>query len=140
LRVRVLRDNQALSRHEFLEFDLESMFTGEVYSGFVLLWLTVHASRFAPREGDRPKSCWLEQWTKIAEEQGARALGDLRGGVEKALQILGEGFTSHAKNVVLREALRTGKVTAADFHGQLLRVVYRLIFLFVAEDRSIDGQ
>ena len=28
----------------------------------------------------------------------------------------------------------------ADFHGQLLRVVYRLIFLFVAEDRTIDGQ
>ena len=25
-------------------------------------------------------------------------------------------------------------------HGQLLRVVYRLIFLFVAEDRTLDGQ
>lgn len=140
LRLRVLRDNQALSRQSFLEFDLEAMIVGEVYSDFVLLWLTVHATRFAPRESERPESCWLEQWTKFAEEQGTRALGDLRSGVEKALLILGEGFTSHPKNTTLREALRSGQVPLADFHGQLLRVVYRLIFLFVAEDRTLDGR
>lgn len=140
LRLRVLRDNQALSRQSFLEFDLEAMFAGEVYSDFVLLWLMAHATRFAPREGERPESCWLEQWTKEAEEQGTRALGDLRGGVERALQILGEGFTSHPKNTALRDALRNGTMLVTDFHGQLLRVVYRLIFLFVAEDRTLDGQ
>jgi hypothetical protein len=140
LRLRVLRDSQAMSRQSFLEFDLEAIFLGEVYSDFVLLWLMVHATRFAPRESERPETCWLEQWTKEAEEQGTRALEGLRGGVEKALQILGEGFTSHPKNIVLRDALRTGKVPPVDFHGQLLRVVYRLIFLFVAEDRTLDGQ
>jgi hypothetical protein len=100
----------------------------------------VHATRFAPREGDRPESCWLEQWTKEAEKQGTRALEGLRGGVEKALLILGEGFTSHPKNAALRDLLRTGQLLLADFHGQLLRVIYRLIFLFVAEDRTLDGQ
>ncbi len=140
LRLRVLRDNQALSRQSFLEFDVEAMFAGEVYCDFILLWLVAHATRFAPREGERPETCWLEQWTKEAEEQGTRALGDLRGSVERALQILGEGFTSHPKNTALRDALRTGQVPLADFHGQLLRVVYRLIFLFVAEDRPLDGQ
>jgi hypothetical protein len=140
LRLRVLRDNQALSRQSFLEFDLEAMFSGEVYSDFVLLWLTVHATRFAPREADRPDSCWLERWAKQAEEQGTRALRDLRVGVERALQIFGEGFTGHPKNTALRDALRTGQVSLVDFHGQLLRVVYRLIFLFVADDRTIDGQ
>lgn len=140
MRLRVLRDSQALSRQSFLEFDLEAMFHGEVYSDFVLLWLMVHATRFAPRENERPETCWLEQWTKEAEEQGTRALEGLRGGVEKALQILGEGFTSHPKNAALRDALRAGGISLADFHGQLLRVVYRLIFLFVAEDRTLDGQ
>lgn len=139
LRFRVLRDSQTLSRQSFLEFDLEAMFDGEVYSDFVLLWLMAHATRFAPREGERPETCRLEQWTKLAREQGTRALGDLRGGVEKALQMLGEGFTSHPKNAGLRDALRSGQVTPTDFHGQLLRVVYRLIFLFVAEDRKLDG-
>ena len=140
LRLRVLRDNQALSRQSFLEFDLEIMFTGEVYSDFVLLWLMAHASRFAPREGGLPETCWLEKWAKEAEEQGTRALGNLRVGVEKALQILGEGFTGHPKNSSLRDVLRTGKLLPTDFHGQLLRVVYRLIFLFVAEDRALEGQ
>lgn len=139
-RLRILRDNQALSRQSFLEFDLEAMFAGEVYSDFVLLWLAAHATRFAPRESDRVDSCWIEEWTKEAEKQGTRALGDLRGGVERALQILGEGFTSHPRNAALRDGLRSGKVRLADFHGQLLRAIYRLIFLFVAEDRTLEGQ
>ena len=140
LRLRVLRDSQALSRQSFLEFDLEAMFSGEVYSDFVLLWLIVHATRFTAREGDRPETCRLEQWTQEAQRLGTRALGDLRGGVERALGILGAGFTSHPRNEQLREALRSGSLTPAALHEQLLRVVYRLIFLFVAEDRTLDGR
>lgn len=140
LRLRLLRDNQALSRQSFLEFDLEAMMVGEVYSDFVLLWLVAHATRFAPREGDRPESCWLERWTQEAEEQGTRALGELRRGVEQALAILGEGFTSHPRNTSLRDALRSGQLFPTALHAQLLRLVYRLIFLFVAEDRTLEGQ
>lgn len=140
LRLRILRDNQALSRQSFLEFDLESIFSGELFSDFVLVWVMTHASRFTPRDGDRPETCRLEEWTREAERQGARALGELRGGVEHALQSLGEGYASHPRNGTLREALRSGELKLDDFHGQLLRVVYRLIFLFVAEDRMLDGQ
>ena len=139
LRLRILRDNQALSRQSFIEFDLEAMFDGEIYADFVLLWLVGHATRFAPRGGSRAETCWLELWTKAAEEIGTRALSDLRGGVERALQVLGEGFTDHRQNTALREALRSGSLSPTDFHGQLLRVVYRLIFLFVAEDRKLEG-
>lgn len=140
LLLRVLRDNQALSRQSFLEFDLEAMFSGEVYSDFVLLWLMVHATRFMPRDGDRPETCRLEEWTKEAERIGTRALEGLRAGVERALATLGAGFTGHPKNDALREALRSGSLTPTGLHEQLLRVVYRLIFLFVAEDRTLDGR
>ena len=140
LRLRILRDSQAISRQSYLEFDLEAMFEGEVFADFVLLWLTAHSTRFVARDGDRPESCWLEQWTKVAEEQGTRALGDLRQGVEKALEVLGQGLVGHPKNTALRDVLRSGTLSLTDFHGQLLRVVYRLIFLFVAEDRTLEGQ
>ena len=140
LQLRLLRDSYALSRQSFLEFDLEAMFAGELYPDFVQLWLTAHATRFAPREGGRPETCWLEIWMKEAEERGARALGDLQGGVERALRALGRGFTNHPKNVRLRDALRSGELELTDLHGQLLRIVYRLIFLFVAEDRTLDGR
>ena len=138
--LRILRDSSAISRQSYLEFDLEAMFSGEVYSDFVLFWLTAHATRFAPREGDRPTTCWLEQWTREAEQQGTRALGQLRGSVERALEILGAGFTGHPRNAALREALRSDEIVLDSFHAQLLRVVYRLIFLFVSEDRIFDGQ
>ena len=139
LRFRILRDNQALSRQSYLEFDLEAMLDGEVYSDFVLLWLVAHATRFLPRDDGRSESCWLEAWTKEAETQGTRALADLKGGVERALVIIGQGFVSHPKNGALRDALRTGQLSLSEFHRQLLRVVYRFIFLFVAEDRELDG-
>ena len=139
LRLRILRDNASLSRQSFLEFDLEAMFEGEVYPDFVLLWLVGHATRFAPRDEARPESCLLEAWTREAQEQGARALGDLRGGVERALRALGQGFAGHPRNDALRRALREGRLPLADLHGQLLRAVYRLIFLFVAEDRELEG-
>jgi hypothetical protein len=139
LQFRILRDNQALSRQSYLEFDLEAMFSGEVFPDFVLLWLVAHATRFTVRDGGRAENCWLEEWTKLAEEQGARALESLKGGVEKALEVLGQGFVGHPRNVSLRESLRSGTVSLTDLHSQLLRVVYRLIFLFVAEDRTLEG-
>jgi len=37
----------------------------------------------------------------------------------------------------LRDKLRSGEVTPSDFFGQLLRLVYRLIFLLAAEDRDL---
>ena len=140
LQLRLLRDSHALSRQSFLEFDLEAMFAGEVYSDFVLLWLTAHATRFAPRGDGGPETCRLEAWTEEARKQGARALGDLRGGVERALRTLGQGLTSHPRNLRLRDALRSGALAPSDLHGQLLRIVYRLIFLFVAEDRTLEGR
>ena len=65
--------------------------------------------------------------------------GIYAAGVERALGILGAGFAGHPRNEALREALRSGSLTPAGLHEQLLRVVYRLIFLFVAEDRTLDG-
>ncbi|MDE0458605.1 MAG: hypothetical protein OXI15_15025 [Chromatiales bacterium] len=92
VRLRILRDNQTLSRQSYLGFDLEAMFAGEVYSDLVLLWLVGHTSRFVPREGERPETCWLEQWTREAEQQDARALG----GLERTLWIMGRVFASLA--------------------------------------------
>jgi hypothetical protein len=52
LSLRILRDNATLTRQAYIEFDLESLFAGEVYSDFVLLWLICHQSRFEGVNGD----------------------------------------------------------------------------------------
>jgi hypothetical protein len=61
----------------------------------------------------------------------------MRDGVEAALISLGNGFLSHGENGALREKLQKGTLPLSDFFGQLLRLVYRLIFLFAAEDRNL---
>src|SRR5690606_37694809 len=50
---------------------------------------------------------------------------------------LGRGFIGHPHNDHLREKLYTGTLSKDDFYRQLLRLVYRLLFLFVAEDREL---
>jgi len=134
LRLRLLRDNVALTRQAFVEFDLEAMMEGEAYADFALLWLVCHQSRV---EAECPQQCWLEQWSKAAADQGTRALDRLRAGVEESIQALGRGFLAHPANGDLREALRSGDLASQDYYRELLRVVYRLLFLFVAEDRDL---
>ena len=131
-KLRILRDNASLTRQAYVEFDLEAMMEGEVYSDFVLLWLLAHQSRV---EGGR--DCWLEKWMKVAEEQGTRALDHLRDGVEKAITALGVGFLERPDNAGLRDRMTAGTLDKQDYYRQLLRLVYRLMFLFVAEDRNL---
>lgn len=134
LKVRLLRDSRALTRQTYLEFDLEAMLSGEAYSDFVLLYLTLHQSRL---EGDRPENTILEQWTQAAQEQGTRALDRLRDGVERALATLGQGFLEHPANQDLLQALKSGALTPQDYYRQLLRVIYRFLVIFAAEDRDL---
>jgi N-6 DNA Methylase len=134
LSLRLLRDNATLTRTAYLEFDLQSMMNGEVYSDFVLLWLCLHESRL---EGEPHSSCWLERWNEETEAQGARALDHLRQGVEEAIRVLGRGFLLNPANHELRLSLTESGLTDQDYYRELLRLVYRLIFLFVAEDRGL---
>lgn len=134
LQLRVLRDNASLTRQAFVEFDLETMFADEVFDDFVVLWLTCHQSRV---EATEPAECWLEKWTAAAAEAGTRARDELRAGVEAAIEALGAGFVGHAGSAALRERLRSGALSTFDYYRQLLRLIYRLLFLFVAEDRNL---
>ncbi|MYI05971.1 MAG: N-6 DNA methylase [Gemmatimonadetes bacterium] len=132
-RLRLLRDNASLTRHAYVEFDLAAMLDGEQYSDFRLLWLTCHRTRF---EGERPESCLLERWTQEAASSGVRALDRQRVGVERALTALGEGFIGQP-NPGLKRRLRSGELSTEDYHRQVLRVIYRLLFLLVAESRDL---
>ena len=134
LRLRLLRDNISLTRQAYVEFDLEAMMAGEAYPDFVLLWLLLHQSRF---EAERPDQCQLEKWSLAARTEGVRVLDGLRDGVQRAIEHLGQGFLAHPGNAALREHLRSGALDRQDYYRQILRLVYRLLFLFVADDRDL---
>lgn len=133
-RLRLLRDNIVMGRPAFIEFDLEGMFTGEQFADFAILYVLAHATRL---RSEQPSDCILEQWRTTAITDGTRALDHLRDGVVEALRTLGTGFLEHPDNVDLRDLIAANHGATDDYYRWLLRLVYRLIFLFVAEDRDL---
>ena len=135
-KLRLLRDNASLTRPSSLEADLDLIFREELYPDFAALWLTSHASRFQPVD-DKPGGCIIESWRSKAHETGERIRENLRQGVTEALRQLGNGFLKHPANDTLRDALATGALADEQYFEQLLRLVYRMLFLFTVEERNL---
>ena len=135
-KLRLLRNIARLSKPTYLEFNLEGMMVGNLYSEFVLLYRLLHASRF-PKEDTNVHECLLERYYQQGIEEGDRVREKLRDGVEDALRILGEAFLVHPKSEELRQKFQSGALTAPAYYRQLLRLVYRLLFLMVAEERKL---
>jgi hypothetical protein len=136
IQLRLVRDNASLTRPAFIEADLRRIFEGEAFADFAALWLLVHGSRFGMPE-TAATDCALEHWRAAGGKEGIAARERLREGVEAALLSLGGGFLAHPDNTALRERLAGGALPLPEYFGQLLRLVYRLIFLLAAEDRGL---
>ena len=138
-RLRLLHDNASLVKPAYLGADLEWLIEGDLFDEFAVLWLTLHASRFRlpADQGATQNGCVLDGWKREAEDTGERILNQLRGGVESALEHLGNGVLAHQANQALRLALESGALSRQAFHEELLRLVYRFLFLFTAEDREL---
>jgi len=134
--LRLVRDDASFTRPAYIEADLRQIFEGDAFADFAALWLLVHSSRFGSA-GTPASDCTLERWRSAAQNEGVSARDKLRDGVEATLLCLGNGFLSHPANAVLREQLRTGGLPLSEFFSELLRLVYRLIFLLAAEDRNL---
>lgn len=147
LQIRLLRDAASLTRPSFLEIDLRDILQNQRFSEFASSWRLLHSSRapqqllsITEQESDKRKqhvSCIWENWRTQGQEEGTRVRDDLRKGVEQALLVLGQGFIGHPDNQVLRTALDNGTLSKDAYFQQLLRLVYRLIFVFTIEERGL---
>ncbi|MEA5596883.1 hypothetical protein [Rivularia sp. UHCC 0363] len=145
---RLLRDTSLMTRLTYIEFDLEQILNGENFAEFGLFYRLFHRSRL-PEGMDDGDKCLLEFYHQEAIQQGGRVRDRLRDGVEKALQLLGTGFLQHPQNESLREKFISGKDALfaerlvekrnyeLDYYRQLLLLIYRLLFLMVAESRNL---
>jgi len=159
LRWRLLRDSSLMTRLTYVEFDLEQILEGENFAEFGLFYRLFHRSRL-PEGMDDADECLLEFYHQESLQQGGRVRDRLRDGVEDALKILGTGFLQHPDNELLRQRLRKGSgesgvgsskeglsptpdsplptpLTETDYYRQLLLLIYRLLFLMVAESRNL---
>lgn len=133
--LRLLRDAASLTRPSFLEIDLVDLLGSKHYAEFANAWRLLHASRALT--DTQNTSCIWERWRHEGQQEGTRVRDGLRNGVEKALLTLGEGFLQHPSNDNLRAALDSGQLGRDAYFQQLLRLVYRLIFVFTVEERGV---
>ena len=149
--LRLLRDNPRLVKQSFLEFDLERIFTDNLYADFAVLFRLLHATRLPVTVETAHKSL-IERYHQDSLESGARIREGLGQAVEKAVLCLGNGFLTHPDNDTLRNNVKTDALSASDvgenrkareYYRQILRLIYRLLFLMVIEERDLvypDGK
>lgn len=134
--LRLLRDAETLTRPSYLEVDLQDLLDGQRFAEFAMAWRLLHASR-AGQAAEAPAQCIWEAWREAGKEEGTRVREGLRTGVEQALLTLGRGFLQHPANNALRQQLQSGELSKEAYFQQLLRLIYRLIFLFTVEERGL---
>ena len=131
--VRLVRDSISLSSPSYIEFSLKDIFSAENYSEFHNLYLFLHASRTKILN---ERNAW-DEWIKAGIDEGQPAREELSKSIKTALQILGEGFLSNPLNSKLREDLQEKKLSKEDFLKELLRLMYRFLFIFCVEEREL---
>jgi IS1 family transposase len=134
--LRLLRDSSRLVKLTYLEFDLDRIFTDGLYADFALLYRFLHASRL-PASSEATAESLIERYHLDSVEAGARIRDGLSKAVETAIKSFANGLLAHPRNDALRAAVQSGQLTPSAYYSHLLRLIYRLLFLLVIEERNL---
>lgn len=134
--LRLLRDSSRLIKLTYLEFDLDRIFSDGLFADFAVLYRLLHATRL-PANRDEAAQSWIERYHQDSLDAGSRIREGLSKAVEHALLSLANGFLQHKANDDLRQQVESGRLSAEDFYKHLLRLIYRLLFLMVIEERGL---
>jgi hypothetical protein len=134
--LRLLRDASRITRLSYVEFNLEKMMEEDLYSDFVILYRVLHASRMPKKLYGGTESI-IEKYHQEGLEAGSTIRSKLGDAVKEAIKSLANGFINHPDNMALREAVASGNFSADEYYRHQLRIIYRLLFLFVIEERNL---
>lgn len=134
--LRLLRDATRLSRLSFLEFDLERIMEDNLFNEFALLYRLLHVTRM-PESQDKGEEAIIEKYHQESLASGSRIREKLSEAVEQAMTSLANGFLIHRDNERLRNAVLNNNMESSDLYLYLLRMVYRMLFLMVIEERNL---
>lgn len=134
--LRLLRDSSRLIKLTYLEFDLDRIFTDGLFADFAVLYRLLHVSRL-PATRDSAAQSLIERYHQDSLDSGARIREGLSKAVEKAILDFANGFLAHPDNRSLGDAVLERKIDATAYYQHLLRLIYRLLFLMVIEERGL---
>ena len=128
--LRILREFYHTTTKGYVEFDIENIFRERSFTDFRVLYRLAHASRFVQDSGGM---CHLEQFYKESVAAGVAVGENLRKNVKKAIEALGNGFLT----ADLAEKMIQDEEFCKSYYAELLKVVYRILFLLFAEQRAM---
>lgn len=134
--LRLLRDSSRLVKLTYLEFDLDRIFTDGLFADFAVLFRLVHASRL-PTSQDAAAESIVERYHQDSLDSGARIRDGLSKAVEQTILAFANGFLTHPENEALRRSAASGELKPEAYYQHLLRLIYRLLFLLVIEERNL---
>ena len=134
--LRLLRDSSRLVKQSYLEFDLDRIFRDGLFADFALLYRLLHATRL-PLSNDTAAESLIEQYHQDSLDQGARIREGLSSAVKDAVLRFANGFLRHPDNHDLRDTIESEDLSAGEYYQQILRLIYRLLFLMVIEERGL---
>ena len=132
--LRLLRDFHHTTTKGFVGIDLEALFTERDFQGWQALYRLAHVSRFQPTDPDDVASTPLEQLYQRSRAAGISVGKALHPRIREAIEQLANGLLR--QNPSLRELMADAE-RARQFYAEVLRVVYRLLFLLFAEQRGM---
>ena len=137
--LRLIRNSGQLVKLTYIEFDLRRMLEEDKYTEFCLMFRLLHASRYHAN-GDEP--CVMERWFNMSIESGNRIRNGLSLAVQKTMETIGNAvLTSEGKgNEDLRKAFTEDTMDATKLNKELIHFIYRLLFLFIIEERGLVYQ
>ena len=132
--LRLLRDSSRLIKLSYLEFDLDRIFTDGLFADFAVLYRLLHVTRL-PASG--AAESLIERYHQDSLDSGARIREGLSKAVEQAIRDFANGFLAHPANDNLRQSIAEGRLQPDAYYQHLLRLIYRLLFLLVIEERDL---
>ena len=134
--LRLLRDSSRLIKLSYLEFDLDRIFSDGLFADFAILYRLLHVSRL-PVSSEAAAESLIERYHQDSLDSGARIRDGLSKAVEQAIRDFANGFLTHRDNDALRQSIRDGNLSPESYYQHLLRLIYRLLFLLVIEERDL---
>ncbi|MDD5367872.1 MAG: hypothetical protein PHQ40_02205 [Anaerolineaceae bacterium] len=165
LRLRLMRDYHHTYTRGYVEFDLQGIFAGRDFAAFRALYRLCHASRFLPMPAAQPSTpartkkriqpdvedeeaeevveveerptqlTPLESFYQHALSTGVKVGDDLRDNVRTAIETLANGFLHATPGLLPR--LQAGEIPVFSLYEDILKIIYRVLFLLFAEQRGM---
>ncbi|MBN1215715.1 MAG: N-6 DNA methylase [Candidatus Lokiarchaeota archaeon] len=117
----------------YLEFDLENIFANRDFKEFNTMYMIIHSSRFVPKF--KNNTTIISDFKQESISEGVKIGDALRNNIHEALELLGDELIQ--QNPRFLDLIIEDKFDKEEYYAELLRIIYRIIFILYAEQREM---